>query len=77
VQLETTDNIATLQKMESSVWAGKAQMGKGFIHCSIGRNQIPELVASLTAMDVGIIAVKPQHSLEEYFLSLTNTEADA
>jgi ABC-type multidrug transport system ATPase subunit len=77
VQLETTDNNAALQKLENTVWSGKAHPGKGFIQCSIGRNQIPELVASLTAMGVGIVAVKPRHSLEEYFLSLTNNDADA
>jgi ABC-2 type transport system ATP-binding protein len=76
VQLETTDNAATLNKLQSTAWAAKIKPGKSYIQLSINKNEIPSLVAKLTEMDVCIIAIKPRHSLEDYFLSLTNNEPD-
>jgi hypothetical protein len=46
------------------------------IQLHINKNEIPQLVQQLSEMNVGIIAIRPRHSLENYFLSLTNTEAD-
>ena len=45
------------------------------IQLTINKTEIPKLVTTLIAKNIGIIALQPRHSLEEYFLSLTNTEA--
>ncbi len=47
-----------------------------FIQVNMSREELPQLVAQLTAMDIGIISILPRHSLEDYFLSLTNLEAN-
>ncbi len=77
VQLETTDDTATFNKLQNTAWALKAKVGKDHVKLTINKSEIPSLVSKLTEMDVGIIAIKPRHSLEDYFLSLTNNEPDA
>ena len=77
VQLETTDDTATLNKLQNTAWASKAKAAKDHVKLTINKNEIPALVSKLTEMGVSIIAIKPRHSLEDYFLSLTNNEPDA
>jgi len=77
VQLETTDNAAAVLKLQSSSWADKLRESKHDIRLNINRSDIPLLVSTLTEMNVGILAIKPRHSLEDYFLSLTNHEHNA
>jgi ABC-type multidrug transport system ATPase subunit len=77
VQLETTDDTATFNKLQNTAWGSKAKPGKDHVKLTINKNEIPALVSKLTEMGVGIIAIKPRHSLEDYFLSLTNNEPDA
>jgi ABC-type multidrug transport system ATPase subunit len=76
VQLQTTDDTSTLEKLKNTGWASRTNYGKGHIQLSINKNEIPLLVTKLTEMNVGIIAINPRHSLEDYFLSLTNNETD-
>jgi hypothetical protein len=47
------------------------------IMLSLDKKDIPNLAASLTRMDVGLLSLQPRHSLENYFLSLTNHEKNA
>lgn len=77
LQLETTDDAAAFKKLQTTAWATNTKYDKGCLKLTISKSGIPNLVAKLTEMDVGIIAIKPRHSLEDYFLSLTNHEADA
>ena len=77
VQLETTDNSAAFNKLQTTIWAENTKPGKDYIQLTINKNEIPGLVLKLTEMGVGIIAIKPRHSLEDYFLSHTNHEPDA
>ena len=77
VQLETTDDAETFNKIQTTTWASTATLTKKYIQFTINKSKIPQLVFSLTEMNVGIIAIQPRHSLEDYFLSLTNNEPDA
>ena len=77
VQLETTDDTETFNKIQTTDWASTATLTKKYIQFTINKSEIPQLVFSLTEMNVGIIAIQPRHSLEDYFLSLTNNEPDA
>ena len=76
VQLETTDDFSAIKKLQSTQWASNVKPGKNYIQLTIKKSEIPVLAEKLIEMNVGIIAIKPRHSLEDYFLSLTNTEAD-
>ena len=77
VQLETTDNAGSMKLIQDSSWATKVKKEKDHLEFEINKTEIPSLVSSLTGMGVNIIAVRPRHSLENYFLSLTNHDADA
>ena len=77
VQLETTDDTETFNKIQTTAWASTATLTKKYIQFTINKSEIPQLVFSLTGMNVSIIAIQPRHSLEDYFLSLTNNEPDA
>ena len=77
VQLETTDDATTFDKLQTTNWGSSAKRLKNYIQLTVNKSEIPKLVSTLTQLDVGIIAIKPRHSLEDYFLSLTNNELDA
>jgi hypothetical protein len=42
---------------------------------NVHRSDVPELVKELVGMGVGLIALRPVNSLEEYFLSRTTEKA--
>ena len=77
VQLETTDNETALKKIQTTAWASVAIPVKHYIQLTVNKKDIPQIVSTLVEMKVDIIAIKPRHSLEDYFLSLTNNEPDA
>ena len=71
VEIQTTDNEASLEKMRDSKWSKYIKRTGEKIMLSIHKNQIPELNKSLVEMGIEVIALQPKHSLEDYFLSLT------
>ena len=75
VELQTTDNTSSLIKLKQSDWAECIEEGKNAIRLRMNREEIPVLAAYLHKMNVGILSLSPRHSLEDYFLSLTNDEA--
>ena len=77
VQLETTDGTATFNKLKNTEWASRAELTNKYIQLTINKMEIPRMVETLSEIKAGIIAIKPRHSLEDYFLSLTNNETDA
>ena len=77
VQLETTDGTATFNKLKNTEWASRAELTNKYIQLTINKIEIPRMVETLSEIKAGIIAIKPRHSLEDYFLSLTNNETDA
>ena len=77
VQLETTDDTATFNKLKNTEWSSRAVLTSKYIQLTINKMEIPRMVETLSEIKAGIIAIKPRHSLEDYFLSLTNNETDA
>ena len=74
VQLDTTDNKSAMASLQTTRWSSAAVLTDKFIQLSISKNEIPALVQTLTEMNTRILAVQPRHSLEAYFLSLTNSD---
>ena len=74
VQLETTNNEHAGNILQQSHWSAAVEDSPGSIRLRMNKNDIPQLAAWLTQNNIGIIALQPKHSLEEYFLSLTNPE---
>ena len=74
VEINTTDDKTSLLKIQESKWAPFLENDKTNIRLHMNRADVPELVAYLHEMEVGILSVQPRHSLEDYFLSLTNND---
>jgi hypothetical protein len=74
VQLETTDNNFTLTILKDTQWGAGAGLSGEFIRLHMDKADIPALAGKLSSSGAGILSIQPRHSLEDYFLSLTNAE---
>ena len=73
VELETMNNAATLEKLQLSDWNKYIVPGKrDKILFRLHRQQIPALTKALVMMDVQVVSLHSQHSLEDYFIALTS-----
>jgi ABC-type multidrug transport system ATPase subunit len=71
VKISTANNTSALEKLQLSPWKECIKKGDG-ISLLMNKNEIPKLTAALVALDIQVLSIIPQHSLENYFLSLTN-----
>lgn len=71
VQVETVDNAAAREKLQQTKWSAALQNKAGKLQLKMNKQDVPQLIAELVAMQVQVISVDPMHSLEDYFLSLT------
>jgi ABC-2 type transport system ATP-binding protein len=74
VEINTTDNTDTLAKLQSTKWASLIETSHKSIRVRMDRKAVPELITSLSQLNANILSVTPRHSLEDYFLSLTNND---
>lgn len=74
LQLNTTNNEAALAQLQLSPWSDSVLRKANQIELQINKSEIPLLVKYLTDLNIGINMLQPRHSLEAYFLSLTNPE---
>jgi ABC-2 type transport system ATP-binding protein len=77
VTLDTTDNVMALAILRESAWFPNLTISDELIRLEMSKNDIEQLVKFLVEKGVGVHLVQPRHSLEEYFLNLTNTNAHA
>ncbi len=75
VQLDTLDNRATRHLLEHSRWVPFLQPGTEPV-LMMDRSRVPELVQYLVSQGQALTSVQASHSLENYFLSLTNGAGD-
>lgn len=71
VEINTTNNEAAKVILATSQWASALQITGTNIKLKMNKNEIPQLSGWLVQQEVGILAIRPVHSLEDYFLSLT------
>jgi ABC-type multidrug transport system ATPase subunit len=71
VRITTVNDRDAAEKLNRSAWKDVMNSGQG-IALTINKNDIPKLTADLVAMGIAVLSINPQHSLENYFLSLTN-----
>ncbi len=74
VEINTTNNIEAIIQMQNSQWASLLEGNSKNIKLRMNKDDVPALVKSLTEKDLHILSVQPRHSLEDYFLSLTNND---
>lgn len=72
VEIETLSFEKASLAIRNSDWHQYVQRMEGNkIILRMDRERIPELFRMLAAMDIDLVSVRPRHSLEDYFLSLT------
>lgn len=71
VFIETVQDAEAKQAILQSSWQKCLQTDAKGIQLKMDKEQIPELINYLSQLNIGILAVKPSHSLEDYFISLT------
>ncbi len=74
VQLGTTDNVKALSLLLDKFPDFHASLVEDTIMLEMSKSDIPKLISTLSLTGVEILSVQPRHSLENYFLSLTNAE---
>jgi len=77
VRIQTTDNTYARQKINSSEFSGLLQDDLDEIRLKMNKTEVPLLAQKLSGWGVGILSIQPRHSLEDYFISLTNNESHA
>jgi ABC-type multidrug transport system ATPase subunit len=74
VELRMTHMADGVEKIKKSEWNTYVQrVDTDYIILQLHRDRVPELNRDLVNMGIGVTALQPRHSLEEYFLSLTGT----
>jgi ABC-2 type transport system ATP-binding protein len=77
VRIGTADDPAATAKIAAGAWADRMRKGSGNgIVMDLSREEIPRLVSDLVALQVDILSLEPVHTLEHYFLNLTNAQTD-
>jgi ABC-type multidrug transport system ATPase subunit len=80
VELDTVDPVFTAGVLDRSTWSSslRERQGGRFI-LKMDKALIPVFTKDLVQQGVQVLAIRPRHSLEDYFLSLTtaNQHVDA
>jgi len=72
VELEVNNVEQVYEKLQSGIWNNfLKERRQNTIFFQLGKEQIPQLNAYLISVGAEVMALKPRHSLEDYFLSLT------
>jgi ABC-type multidrug transport system ATPase subunit len=70
IQIETHDNDAAKEKLKQTRWISFLQEDRQ-LRLMMNKEEVPQLISDLVAMNVRLLSVNSSHSLENYFLSLT------
>ena len=73
LKIETSDNNKAFSLLSNSNWTKGLVIIQNQIQLEITKSEISELVRFLTSHQTDIYLIQNLHSLEDYFLKLTNT----
>ncbi len=77
MEVNAMDNNDCYAKLLQSPWRNVLQkIYHGKIRVHLSRNEVARFNRELVNMDIDILSLRPQNSLEEYFLSLTSGKDD-
>ncbi len=73
VELITTDKQRSLEILKQTTWSSFLLLNtNGHILLELDKARIPELNRTLVEKGIQVISLRPKHSLEDFFLSLTS-----
>ena len=72
VELVTDNNEVSMQRIKETKWGNfLVNKNNGNILLEMEKSLIPELNRTLVEKNINVISLRPKHSLEDFFLSLT------
>ncbi|MFN9949187.1 MAG: ABC transporter ATP-binding protein [Bacteroidota bacterium] len=72
VELQTTHVAAARTKLQASSWGSHLRAsGHDNIRLQMDKNDIPRLNRDLVQLEIDVLSLQQQHSLEDYFLQVT------
>ncbi len=71
VQIETNNDAYAREKLLQTKWAALLQPHSSLLQIKMNKEDVPGLITDLVSLQVQLLSIKPMHSLEDYFLSLT------
>lgn len=75
VELETVDNNEAYGILQTSAWAASTTLEEDILKIKLNKAEVPQVLALLQSADIPVFSAIPRHSLEDYFLQVTKTEA--
>lgn len=78
VAIQTLNNIEATKQLMQTSWASHVLIDRSSdkeICIQLDEKLLPTLHKNLVEMGIGVLSVKPMHSLEDYFLRITSTPA--
>ncbi len=76
VAIQTLNNIEATKQLMQTSWASHVLIDRSSdkeICIQLDEKLLPTLHKNLVEMGIGVLSVKPMHSLEDYFLRITST----
>lgn len=76
VAIQTLNNIEATKQLMQTSWASHVLIERSTdkeICMQLDEKLLPTLHKNLVEMGIGVLSVKPMHSLEDYFLRITST----
>ena len=76
VAIQTLNNIEATKQLMQTSWASHVLIDRSSdkeICMQLDEKLLPTLHKNLVEMGIGVLSVKPMHSLEDYFLRITST----
>jgi len=76
VAIQTLNNIEATKQLMQTSWASHILIDRSSdnkICMQLDEKLLPTLHKNLVEMGIGVLSVKPMHSLEDYFLRITST----
>lgn len=76
VAIQTLNNIEATKQLMQTSWASHVLIDRSSdkeICMQLDEKLLPTLHINLVEMGIGVLSVKPMHSLEDYFLRITST----
>jgi ABC-type multidrug transport system ATPase subunit len=74
VELRAVDPEGARRLLAASSWAGALQGGSERLLLRMAGSDVPRLTRDLVAMGIDVLSLQPRHSLEDFFLSITQKQ---
>lgn len=76
IRVETTDNLRAADHISRTAFGAMMKRNDSNLQFSMHRKDVPALALAIQESGAGLLSMQTRHSLEDYFLTLTQSEED-